>query len=502
MTKLCNLRDFLIQIPASRLQQSIKDAISVTRELGLRFLWIDSLCIVQDSDEDKMKELTRMHEVYSNAYFTIVAASAKDCDEGFLHLRHQLPDNRDTPNIEPFSLPYRLRDGTFDEVIFQPYQAFRPSLEPINSRAWTLQGNLLSPRRLIYGSQLVRQCHGTPSTAFGRPRWTATPENGARNGLHISALGQAPSRPPALTLEEVSVANVENLNHLQHLQRYWGRVVNDYSERKVTNAKDKLIAISAIARQLGATAFTDYSYIAGLWLPNSPDKISFLYDLCWAVNTPLASQQFPYLAPTWSWASGHIQSSSGVRMLEWYPEVYSSDNGQRCELVECNVNSERDDAFSDVLGGSLTIRGPLRKASISRLSAGNDNSSLRAVIRDNKREDPSELDRLMSFAASFPNEEVNLSRASAIRPTIVYDLEVSASFDAISPDLREDSDSVSVWCLRLIRCSGLLLQPVGDQTYRRVGSFRNADFDTRDGRLDSLFDGCFNTHSLTQVTIV
>lgn len=351
MTNRRNLRDFLIQIPASKLQQSIKDAISITRELGLRFLWIDSLCIVQDSNEDKTKELTIMHEVYSNAYVTIVAASAKDCDEGFLHLRHQLPDNRDTLNIEPISLPYRLRDGTFDEVIFQPYQGFRPSLEPINSRAWTLQENLLSPRRLIYGSQLVRQCHGTPSVAFGRLRWTVTPESGARNPLQISELGRAPSRPPALTLEEPSVANVENLNHLKHLQTYWGRVVNDYSERQVTNANDKLIAISAIARQLSATAFTNYSYKAGLWLPNSPDKISFLYDLCWAVNTPLASQQFPYLAPTWSWASGHIQSSSGVRMLGWHPEVvYRSDDGQRCEIVECNVNSERGDAFSHVLG--------------------------------------------------------------------------------------------------------------------------------------------------------
>lgn len=92
-----------------------------TRELGLQFLWIDSMCIIQDSKNDKIKELSRMHEVYANAYVTIVAANIKDCNEGSLQPRIQLPDDPATVNFEAFSLPYHLLDGSFDEVTLQPY---------------------------------------------------------------------------------------------------------------------------------------------------------------------------------------------------------------------------------------------------------------------------------------------------------------------------------------------------------------------------------------------
>lgn len=433
----------------------------------------------------------QMHEVYSNAYVTIVAASAKDCDEGFLHLRRQLPDDRTTLNIKAFSLPYRFRDGTFDEVIFQPFQTFQPSLEPINKRGWTLQENLLSTRLLIYGSQLVRQCHGVSATEFGL-QWTILPRG--------SGLGSAPREPPLPPLIKLPSPNLDNLDHLQQLQNYWIEVVNDYSERKLRNVKDKLIAISAIARQLSSTAFRNHSYTAGLWLPNSPTKTSLLYDLCWEVKSPVASQQGQYLAPSWSWASGHVQTSSGVRMEQWSRLTEPFDISQTCEIVECSINSERGDPFSHVLGGSLTIRGPLRKSSVLR--AGKNKSSFEVMIAGNKRTEPSELDRLLSFVAANPLEKVDLSRASTTREIIVYDLWLSASFDAITPELRDDPISTPVWCLRLLRDAGLLLRPISGGLFHRIGTFheRQVFRDIHGG--SSLLDGCFDPLSIIQVTIL
>jgi len=386
-----------------------------------------------------------MHEVYSNAYVTIVAASAKGCDEGFLHFRRQLPDDPRTLNIKAFSLPYRFRDGTFDEVVFQPFQTFQPSLEPVNKRGWTLQENLLSPRLLIYGSQLVRQCHGVPATDFGL-WWSSNPKG--------SGLGSAPRRPPSLTLEKLPSPNPDNLDHLKLLQNYWSEVVNDYSEREIRNIKDKLIAISAIARRLSATAFRNYSYKAGPWLPNSPTKTSFLYDLCWKTKSPLARQQNPYLAPSWSWSSGHVQTSSGVLMENWFSLTEPFDISQTCEIIECSINSEQGDPFGQILGGSLTIRGPLRKANALRV--GEHKSSFEVMIAGNKRTEPSELDRLRSFVASFPSEKVDLSRASTIREIVVYDLWLFASLDAIIPELTEDLDSIqsgAYGCYEMQACS-------------------------------------------------
>jgi Heterokaryon incompatibility protein (HET) len=50
------------------LPQTIQDAIAVTRKLGLQFLWVDSLCIMQDSDEHKSQEIGKMRALYNNAY--------------------------------------------------------------------------------------------------------------------------------------------------------------------------------------------------------------------------------------------------------------------------------------------------------------------------------------------------------------------------------------------------------------------------------------------------
>ena len=65
------------------LPKTLQDAILLTRKLGLQFLWVDSLCIVQDDSDDKAKELSKMAEYYTKAHITICAADEK-CTTGFL----------------------------------------------------------------------------------------------------------------------------------------------------------------------------------------------------------------------------------------------------------------------------------------------------------------------------------------------------------------------------------------------------------------------------------
>lgn len=493
MAECRNIKEFFTQLPVSKLQPTLKDAISTTRELGLQYLWIDSLCIIQDSKDDKIKELSRMHEVYANAFVTIVAANAKDCNEGFLQPRIQLPDDPATVNFKAFTLPYRL-DGSFDEVTLQPYQSFRPSLEPVNVRAWTLQENLLSPRLLIYGSQLVRQCYSSVSSGFGIQRFSATPRLGTRNPLQCSGLGLAPRKPPFLEYRKLPPSDPDSVKHLQQLQWYWSEVVSDYSERQLTDINDKLIAISSIARQLSTTAFKDHSYKAGLWLPNSPNKTSFLYDLCWTVNSPSARHQASYLAPSWSWASIHVHPSSGVRIEKWDAHIPLHGTGQLCEIVQCETIAEREDPFAHILGGSLTLQGILKKANISSFVTSR---SYFEIELPGKIKMPSELDRLLSFAAAFPSETVDLTNADTARSTFEYNLPFCANFDMITPELRHNPSSVSVLCLRLLRNAGLMLTLISRSKYRRIGTFYH-----RGSSDETQVDGCFSRTPVTQVTII
>jgi hypothetical protein len=74
-------------IPFSDLPRTLQDAMFLVRYLGLRYIWIDCLCIVQDDKADWEREAARMADVYSKSYLSIAATRASHCDEGFLHPR-------------------------------------------------------------------------------------------------------------------------------------------------------------------------------------------------------------------------------------------------------------------------------------------------------------------------------------------------------------------------------------------------------------------------------
>ena len=74
-------------IDASKLPRTLRDAITMTRALGLQYLWIDALCIVQDDPDDWAAEASRMAGVYSGADIVLAATNTSDCDDGFLHPR-------------------------------------------------------------------------------------------------------------------------------------------------------------------------------------------------------------------------------------------------------------------------------------------------------------------------------------------------------------------------------------------------------------------------------
>jgi len=97
------IKDESRTIQLDNLAQTIKDAVSITRQLGFQYLWIDALCIVQDCPTDKSNEISRMHEVYKNSTLTISASTAFGVMEGFLY---------NIPAERSFQLPIRMRNGT------------------------------------------------------------------------------------------------------------------------------------------------------------------------------------------------------------------------------------------------------------------------------------------------------------------------------------------------------------------------------------------------------
>lgn len=316
-------------IEVSTLPRSLQDAVKVARSLRLKYLWVDCLCIIQDSPIDMESELRSMVDYYKNSFITISAARASSCQQGFLHGRARYERFYQEP-VPRFWLPYRASndEGVTGRVMLSLPIKRKDSFddpEPINRRAWTLQERLLSPRLVVFERDAtVWQCQA---------------------GTHdISPPVVGHERFAAARLIDAGFSEVPATIRPKELTESWIEVVEDYSRRELTHEDDKLVAISALA-----SAFERLSedvYLAGLW------RKDLVRSLMWAsepdyLNNPRSKV---YRAPTWSWAC----LDAGVYFLE----VEGGNN--YAEVLRCETFL-KDEKLStgQVTGGFLELRGLL-----------------------------------------------------------------------------------------------------------------------------------------------
>lgn len=283
-------------LDVSSLPRTLYDAVLTTRRMGFEYLWVDALCIIQDSNEDRTWEIGRMGDVYKNATLTIVAASSSTVAGGFLNPR---------PSPEDFLLPLATLNGDIGTISLTPKEYGLQPREPLYSRAWALQEFLLSPRLLIFGTrEVIWQCTELispvlPSHRSYDPNWPCK---------RIPMMQHAPVPQlisPALTSKPDQLTLRTRCN-------IWQSIVQDYTSRNLTMPEDRLPALAGIARELENT-WGDI-YIAGMW---RSDLLSWLL---WrsepkAVPAPSGEAQpksVGWRAPSWSWAS-----VDGVVTFHW-----------------------------------------------------------------------------------------------------------------------------------------------------------------------------------------
>ncbi|KAI0630009.1 heterokaryon incompatibility protein-domain-containing protein, partial [Trametes polyzona] len=309
-------------IDSKTLPQTIRDAIHVVRALGYRYLWLDSLCIIQNSTKDKHREMVRMRHVYRDAALTIVAASATRAGEGFLHERPSPPSVALPIVVGPST---QLQVGTV-HLTDRP----RPgSGEPIDKRAWCLQEVLMSPRSLIFTSRtLVYRCQTTTVKVGGA----------------FHSTDQDMLRLPSLLHAQRSLASDSASSTRPDLRRAWCKIVEEYSRRSLSFPADKLVACAGLAeefhRVLGST------YLAGLW------RGSLLNDLLWKViplTGPPSTRAVQYRAPSWSWAS--------VDGAIAYTSVPAGPSRLLAHVLECTATlGDELLPFGQVTSGLLVLR--------------------------------------------------------------------------------------------------------------------------------------------------
>ncbi|TGO18631.1 hypothetical protein BTUL_0008g00120 [Botrytis tulipae] len=280
-----NLQSLQKEIKMTSLPANFRDAILITRALGFQFLWIDSLCIIQDSHFDWGIESEKMGDVYRNAVLTIAAAAAHKAADGMLHTQSQIPRN-----MKP-KLKLSKDSGSDDIVEIGSSIFWHENLtelfesSPLQSRAWAFQEKVLSPRILWYGRrQIYWQCLCGFQSADGSPSdGGSSPWN--RDHIYPIIQGLVFNHNDGSTR-----FSEEGLLEINHEYQF---MVIEYCTRALSCPNDKLPAFSGIVALLHKVI--GGHYLAGIW------SKFFRQNLLWSrpSKAPYTKQ---YRAPSWSWA--------------------------------------------------------------------------------------------------------------------------------------------------------------------------------------------------------
>ncbi|KAF1962446.1 HET-domain-containing protein [Byssothecium circinans] len=342
-TTIERYNSYLQRVPFSKMPKTIRDAFQVARHMGMRYIWIDSLCIVQDDHDDVQREIAKMLSIYMGSQFTISAASAMNCNQGFLDKYYDATDGL-------FRLRIRIDPGTLGWALISTASQHWPTIgghpQPINERAWTFQESLLTRRLFIF----------TKTTMLWRciEGYSSDPEVGINWEDWASHCGY--NSPIADQIQDPHVFDYPPQHNVPFdsarapIWRTWHAAVQLYSGRKLTNVTDKLPAISAVARifasHLGET------YLAGLW------KQYLVYDLMWMVSPDARSSSIVIPGnPSWSWAAVQARVDFSVKGRTHYALA---------DILDCHTILANDRApFGSITSHKLIIKGYLKEVFLS-----------------------------------------------------------------------------------------------------------------------------------------
>ena len=311
-----NLDEFQSIMNEESMPRTFQDAIQFIRLLKIQYLWIDSLCIVQDDRSDWQAHSAVMGGIYRDAYLTLSVSSSPSDSHGFLNPRR--PAAAFCGSVELDSGAYRdvyITDSRLmgnDGLVQGPLRD-----EPLTSRAWTVQERYLSRRTLHFGSkQMFWECQDYREAEDGR--------NYGADSFRLDTPSDDDWGPDDYTR--------------------WAQLVERYTLCDLTYTADKLSAISGIAHEYAA--ITEDIYIAGHWLQDLPSS------LMWSARYSDSSifRASTYRAPSWSWASVDGAVAFGVKGLE-----------SRCIAIvaEHEVKAAGMDEFGEVSDATLTLVAPV-----------------------------------------------------------------------------------------------------------------------------------------------
>ncbi|KAH9213301.1 heterokaryon incompatibility protein-domain-containing protein, partial [Leptodontidium sp. 2 PMI_412] len=324
-TTMSTLSDRMQSIPLNLLPKTFQDTVLLTRKFRLKYLWIDSLCIIQDSKDDWEVESAKMGQIYRGSAITIAATSATDSRDRCFVEKQNWIESVPFETLDVDGLPATVYVQSVSQASHDISHNRLFEDEPLSRRGWVLQERLLSTRVLLYtASELVFECQTDLASI-----WSMT-----------LLRDSSPSFLSILFNLALQYATNNRLLDRPKIFQYWRHIITIYTQRCLTFDRDILPALSGLASLIQPLVLD--AYLAGLW------REDFHRQLLWCKacshirltaddhallkSLPRTTELCP---PTWSWAS--------VRGAVSYDGMWTSEGKleglAKVLAVHCDLNS-------------------------------------------------------------------------------------------------------------------------------------------------------------------
>ncbi|RFU73078.1 heterokaryon incompatibility [Trichoderma arundinaceum] len=377
---LCN------EVPWDYLSPTYQDSITFLRKFSkwhqeqygevIRYIWIDSLCIIQDSKADWSKHSLKMSDIYSNSSITLVENHALDTEKRLFQ------DSASKHVSKPVSI--QDAEGNDQQLHFRHtthHPTFMISDEnyPVWKRAWVFQERLLSRRLLIFGpNELSWQCASHHKCECGLDELETQTNRLMRewgDDIHIP-LHSASSR------RDMYQILGDNPSHNQ-LRQAWRLVIEAYSQLDYTYRSDTLYAIAGLAKNFNAR-LGGKKYFAGIWYdemkegeeredwePQAQTALDLLWRLTYFKDAQREDVPEPAVPMSWSWASPEcavMYPFLNDEVLNQYSLVASIGGAMNVPKLPDDHEEPRvwvtDDMYTEVPPSAVILAGPLWKTEI------------------------------------------------------------------------------------------------------------------------------------------
>lgn len=450
------IEPFKNSIQIDSLPKTLRDAAAVTRRLRKKYLWVDALCIIQDDEASKQKELAQMARIYMNSFLTIQAAVPSSVKEGFL-------ESREPPEIPPVQMCFsRDKDGGGEIYAWAglPYGG-KPDANtrwPSTQRSWIFQESVLPVRILVYAhNQAYVSCRHGAAHEDGDQRLDLAPMLlGPRTYREIN-----PQKSPLEITSDAATGEVSKAEKShdppsaedRSIRRAWYTcITNYYSGRVQQVSEDRLNALGAFAGE--AHRVIGGQYLAGLW------SIDLIAGLHWYRGTDTTKTNHSYTnyltkatsyrAPSWSWAA-----YDGLVEFQSYDQI-SEYQLPGLEIVDTWTTKTGLSPYGACSDGEVILKTLVSTASVRRTA----DRQIAPLIADDGKFRPSHKESIGYHPLFAPQDPEDVKKDLCMT---IYD--------------TADEVNATVTCAFLTLRSGLVLVEVnrsaeGQKQFQRIGLFK------------------------------